>query len=65
MDCCSRIVTCNVNTLYQVGKLDNLKKEAERMKLEVVGVSEVRWMVSGQIISGGWTLYYSGRERET
>ena len=48
-----------------MGKLDNLKKEAERMQLEVVGVSEVRWMVSGQIISGGWTLYYSGRERET
>ena len=42
MDCCSRIATWNVNTLYQVGNLDNLKKEAERMKLDVVGVSEVR-----------------------
>ena len=62
LDCCSRIATWNVNTLYQVGKLENLKKEAERMKLDVVGVSEVRWTGSGQITSGSWTLYYSGGE---
>ncbi|XP_063863898.1 craniofacial development protein 2-like [Scylla paramamosain] len=62
-DCCRRIATWNVNTLYQVGKLDNLKKEAEMMKLDVVGVSEVRWTGSGHIDSGGWTMYYSGGER--
>lgn len=58
-----RVATWNVNTLFQAGKFDNLKKEAERMKLDVVGVSEVRWTGSGQMSSGGWTFYYSGGER--
>ena len=61
--CCSRIVTWNVNTLYQAGKLDNLKKEAERMKLDVVGLSEVIWTSSGWLTLGGWTSYYSGGDR--
>lgn len=43
--------------------MDDLKEEAERMKLDVVGVSEVRWTGSGQITLGGWTLYNSGGEK--
>ena len=58
-----RIATWNVNTLYQAGKFDNLKKEAERMRLDVVGISEVRWTGSGQIGSDGWNFYYSGGDK--
>ena len=58
-----RIATWNVNTLFQVGKFENLKKEAKRMELDVVGVSEVRWTGAGQVSSDGWTFYYSGGER--
>ena len=58
-----RIATWNVNTLYQVGKFENLKKEAKRMELDVVGVSEVRWIGVGQVSSDRWTFYYSGAER--
>ena len=47
--CRIRIATWNVNTLYQAEKFDNLKREAERMKLDVVGVSEVRWTGSGHV----------------
>ena len=57
-----RIATWNVNTLYQDGKFENLLREAERMNLDAVGVSEVRWTGSGQTTSGGWTFYYSGGE---
>ena len=63
IDCCKRIATWNVNTLYQAVKLDILRREAERIRLDVVGVSEVRWTGSGKIASGGRTLYYSGGER--
>ena len=52
-----RIATWDVNTLYQAGKFDNLKKEAERMRLVVVGISKVRWTGSGQIDSDGWNFY--------
>ena len=48
-----RIATWNVNTLYQDGKFENLLREAERMNLDAVGVSEVRWTGSGQTTSGG------------
>lgn len=60
--CLVGLLQQNCHTLYQVGKLDNLKK-AERIKLDVVGVSEVRWTGSGQITSEEWTLCYSGGER--
>ena len=40
-----------MNTLYQTGQFDNLKREAERMKLDVVGVSAVRWTGSGHVNS--------------
>ena len=33
------------------------------MKLEVVGVSEVRWTGVGHVSSDGWTFYYSGGDR--
>ena len=52
-----------MNTSYQPGKFDNLKKEAERMMLDVVGVSEVRWAGSGLVKSNGCTFYYLGGDR--
>ena len=62
-DCSRRIATWNVNTLYQTGQFDNLKREAERMMLDLVGVSEVRWTGSGHVNSDDWTFYYTGRDR--
>ena len=62
-DCRIRIATWNVNTPYQARKFDNLKREAERMKLDMVGVGEVRWTGSGHVNSEGWTFYYSGGNR--
>ena len=62
-DCIRRIATWNVNTLYQIGKLENLKKEAERLKLDIVGVSEARWTGSGKEVTADWIFYYSGGEK--
>ena len=61
--CCCKLATWNVNTMYKTGRLENLKKEAKRMKLDVVGGSEVRWTGSGNLNSGGWSFYYSGGVR--
>lgn len=57
-----RIGTWNVNTLFQAGKYDNLKKEMNRMKMDFVGVSEVRWKGTGRCGSDGVEFIYSGGE---
>jgi len=38
-----KIVTWNIRTLNQGGKLDNLKTEIQKNGVSVLGVSEVRW----------------------
>ena len=37
-----KIGTWNVRTMFQKGKLENVKKEMARLKLNVLGLSEVR-----------------------
>lgn len=56
------IGTWNVNSLFQAGKYDNLKKEMKRMKMDIVGVSEVRWTGVGRYSSDGVEFVYSGGE---
>jgi hypothetical protein len=58
-----RIGICNVRTLNQGGKLENLKREMERNGMSIMGVSEVRWKGQGEIRSGDYTMYYSGGEK--
>ncbi len=55
-----RIGTWNVRTLYQQGKLDNVKKEMKRMKVDILGMAEVRWTGAGSFKSDGYTMIYSG-----
>ena len=38
-----RIGARNVRTLLQAGKLENLKEEMRRIKVDIMGISEVRW----------------------
>jgi hypothetical protein len=41
----------NVRTLFQKGKLAHLNREMHRYKVDILGVSEVRWSGSGQIMT--------------
>ena len=43
--------------------MENLKKEMQKNKVSVLGVSEVRWKGQGEIRSGDYTVYYCGGER--
>ena len=56
-----RVGTWNVNTLGQPGKFDNIKKEAKRLKVNIMGVSEVRWTGVGQLEDKNEKFIYSGR----
>ena len=55
-----RIATWNVRTLHKAGKIDNVKKEMETMKVDNLGLSEVRWTGNGKINEDNKIIVYSG-----
>ena len=52
-----------IQTMLQKGKLDNLKQEIERMNLNILGLSEVRWKGAGHITSDNYSFLYSGGDQ--
>ena len=54
-----RIGAWNVRTLLQARKLENLKEEIKRNKVDVMGLSEVRWEQSGELMSDEFRMFYS------
>ena len=52
--------TWNVRTLYQSGKLDNVKQEIERLKINILGICETRWKDCGELKSEGYRIIYAG-----
>ena len=50
--------------MHQAGKLQNIKEEAIRLKVDILGLAEVRWLGSGKLVSEDHTLIYSGHKRE-
>ena len=54
------IGTWNVRTLRQAGRLENLTSEMDKCELNAVGLSEVQWPGKGEIVSGNYTMFYSG-----
>lgn len=54
-----RIATRNVRSLEVCGKLENVKLEMERLKIDVLGISEIRW--TGQ---GDYRVIFKGDERK-
>ena len=58
-----KIGTWNVRTMFQKGKLGNVKKEMERLKLNVLGLCEVRWKGAGSFTTDNYTIFYSGGDQ--
>ena len=56
------LATRNVRSLLQKGKLDNIKQEMERLKINILGLSEVRWKGAGETTTWKSKFYYSGGE---
>ena len=54
------IATWNICTLYQQGKLNNVILEMNRMRMNCLGLCEVKWAGNGQIEKDDKTIIYSG-----
>ncbi|XP_047002876.1 craniofacial development protein 2-like [Schistocerca americana] len=53
--------TWNVRSMYQ-GKLDMVKREMEKIGIDILGISEMRWTGMGEFASDGHMVYYSGHD---
>lgn len=58
----TRFGTWKVRTLYQSGRLAQLLKEFDDYRLYILGMSEMKWIESGRIISDGKTILNSCHE---
>ena len=56
------IGTWNVRTMMRAGKLENIKREMQKWRIDILGLSEVRWKDSGDYWSDGYRVIYSGGE---
>ena len=60
---CMRIGHWNVRTMNKDSKLENLKIEMTKLKLDALGICEVRWKGCGDFISEDFRVIYSGGDR--
>ena len=60
--CCKEqycIGTWNVRSMNQ-GKLEVVKQEMARVNVEILGISELKWIVMGEFHSDDHYIYYCG-----
>ena len=60
----THLATWNVRTLNQTGKLAQLIREFDTYRLDILGVSEARWIDRGKITTDGKTFVYSDHNTE-
>ena len=60
----SNIRTWNVQTLFKAGKPDNVIHEMDRMRINCLGLQEVRWPGAGDFYKDKKRVFYSGMEKE-
>ena len=51
-----RVGAWNVRSLNRSGRLENLKREMDRLKLDVVGICEIRWQEEQDFWSGDYRI---------
>ena len=60
----TRIATWNMRTMNQPGKHECITREACRLKLDVLGMSEMIWKNSGRCTTDEHMMIYSGHKTE-
>ena len=61
----SRVATWNIRTMYEAGRTIQVAREMKAYKIKVLGLSETRWLQTGQLrLSSGEQLLYSGHTED-
>jgi endonuclease/exonuclease/phosphatase family metal-dependent hydrolase len=55
--------TWNVRTMRTNNKMENIKEEMKRNKVNILGLSETRWKGNGDYTSDGYRIIYSGGKK--
>ena len=58
-----RITTWNVRILYQEGQLENVMQDMQRLKTDVLVLSEVRWTDTGLFDKQEFRIIWSGGQK--
>ena len=58
-----KVATWNVRTLFQGGKLENVKQEMESFNINLLGLCETRWTSSSDFLTGEHRMIYSGGDK--
>ena len=62
MNMVMRFGTWNVRTLLQAGNMNSRAEEAERYRMDVADLQEIRWKGKGSLRKLKFSLHYSGNE---
>ncbi|XP_063589605.1 craniofacial development protein 2-like [Penaeus indicus] len=58
-----KLTTWIARTMNKTGKLENIKEEMNRLHINIMGISEMRWTGAGAISSENHKIIYSGGEQ--
>ena len=64
VQCCKEqycIGTWNVRSMNQ-GKLEVVKQDMARVNIDILGISELKWIGKGEFNSHGHYIYFCGQE---
>ena len=53
----------NVRTMYQPGKFECIQRQASRLKIDILGLTEVRLTKSGKLTTDDHVMLYSGHQK--
>ena len=54
--------TWNIRALFQKCKLASVQQEMNRLRIDILGLIEIRWKGGGRINSENGTIIFSGRD---
>lgn len=59
-----RIGTWNIKTMLKAGKMEEVAKEMNKYKMEIIALQEIRWKEEGKIDKENYTMFYGGEPKQ-